>query len=568
MKKILLLSIMIAVLLTSFGFAKSTFPDVAGTKYEDAVTSLNKNGVINGFPDGTFRPQSYVTRAELCKLLVEALDLKQYGNPISSFLDVNYSDWYYEYVKAAVDNGIIIGYNDGTFRPNNNVSYSEMITMLIRAMGEEKHVKNKSDWPNAYITYAKNEGLLVNVSYWDVSMPALRGEVSIALYNMMDLLDEIEDEDDEEDDTLYGFVTSTSKKNNVSYAKIDNKTYTVSSKSDSFTKDTFVVFEKNYKTDEITLVESYSVKDLDGDADIITYASGKTGDQKLKINDNTKYTEYYSSSKNKSYVICVITVSVNSSKAVTMTKHAYKDTIEEIKFGIGDRVVEDTKNKVFLVYQGLDEDDEVSKGKVVETVEYCEITYEWAKGAKVSGVTLPRDTEVEKGDKYTVKVPKDYGDYTFYSTNYSGTITVKKDITIYIDSEYIGDDDDEPYVEPDDEQPFDDTPLIDRLSQLQLEDILQREWYNYMREAFGNDFNDIIIQSMSFRAGSKYNEVKFEVNYKLSPASNEAINRLTIPNGYYDEQSGWVLEKHNVGVLSVDSRNNYDVVNSSVGTGW
>ena len=138
MKKILLLSIMIAVLLTSFGFAKSTFPDVAGTKYEDAVTSLNKNGVINGFPDGTFRPQSYVTRAELCKLLVEALDLKQYGNPISSFLDVNYSDWYYEYVKAAVDNGIIIGYNDGTFRPNNNVSYSEMITMLIRAMGEEK----------------------------------------------------------------------------------------------------------------------------------------------------------------------------------------------------------------------------------------------------------------------------------------------------------------------------------------------------------------------------------------------------------------------------------------------
>jgi hypothetical protein len=208
-----------------------------------------------------------------------------------------------------------------------------------------------------------------------------------------------------------------------------------------------------------------------------------------------------------------------------MTKHAYKDTIEEIKFGIGDRVVEDTKNKVFLVYQGLDEDDEVSKGKVVETVEYCEITYEWAKGAKVSGVTLPRDTEVEKGDKYTVKVPKDYGDYTFYSTNYSGTITVKKDITIYIDSEYIGDDDDEPYVEPDDEQPFDDTPLIDRLSQLQLEDILQREWYNYMREAFGNDFNDIIIQSMSFRAGSKYNEVKFEVNYKLSPASNEAINR-------------------------------------------
>ena len=568
MKKILLLSIMIAVLLTSFGFAKSTFPDVAGTKYEDAVTSLNKNGVINGFPDGTFRPQSYVTRAELCKLLVEALDLKQYGNPISSFPDVNYSDWYYEYVKAAVDNGIIIGYNDGTFRPNNNVSYSEMITMLIRAMGEEKHVKNKSDWPNAYITYAKNEGLLVNVSYWDVSMPALRGEVSIALYNMMDLLDEIEDEDDEEDDTLYGFVTSTSKKNNVSYAKIDNKTYTVSSKSDSFTKDTFVVFEKNYKTDEITLVESYSVKDLDGDADIITYASGKTGDQKLKINDNTKYTEYYSSSKNKSYVICVITVSVNSSNAVTMTKHAYKDTIEEIKFGIGDRVVEDTKNKVFLVYQGLDEDDEVSKGKVVETVEYCEITYEWAKGAKVSGVTLPRDTEVEKGDKYTVKVPKDYGDYTFYSTNYSGTITVKKDITIYIDSEYIGDDDDEPYVEPDDEQPLDDTPLIDKLSQLQLEDILQREWYNYMRESFGNDFNDIIIQSMSFRAGSKYNEVKFEVNYKLSPASNEAINRLTIPNGYYDEQSGWVLEKHNVGVLSVDSRNNYDVVNSSVGTGW
>ena len=104
MKKILFAILVVIVLSFSMSFA--AFSDVAGTKYENAVTVLNNMGIVDGFGDGTFKPQDSVTRAQLCKMLVEGLGLKNQNNVVlTQFSDVNTTLWSYNYIKAAVDNG-------------------------------------------------------------------------------------------------------------------------------------------------------------------------------------------------------------------------------------------------------------------------------------------------------------------------------------------------------------------------------------------------------------------------------------------------------------------------------
>ena len=77
MKKFLLFSFLIISIIFSTSFAATAFDDVAGTKYVSAVEKLTRLEIVNGFPDGTFRPDADVTRAQLCKMLVEGLSLKK-----------------------------------------------------------------------------------------------------------------------------------------------------------------------------------------------------------------------------------------------------------------------------------------------------------------------------------------------------------------------------------------------------------------------------------------------------------------------------------------------------------
>ena len=563
MKKILFITVIVAVLSFSFCFAASKFSDVNGTKYESAVTLLTNNGVIDGFTDGTFRPQSNVTRAQLCKLLVEALQLKRSNNSVlTQFKDVDSSMWFYEYVKIAVDHGIIIGYTDGTFKPNNDVSYAEMFTMIIRAMGKENQITNKSDWPNAYITYAINYGLLSNVAYSGNDNPAIRGEVSIALYNMVNRLE------DETGTTKYGFVDTVSTRNKISYAKINGVTYTVSSKSSSFTEDTYAVFEYNSLSDEIKLIASYGVKDLDAGAEIVTYVTGKTGAQEIKIKGSSKYIDYFTDSnikKFKSYGICVIDVEPNSKNVLEVTKYSNKSTIENVKFEVGDRIIENSKYGVFLVFKGLDEDDEITKGKYSPAVEYAKITYAWDYAQKPAGVSLPKSETVEVGTRYYIQYPSFPG-LEFYAVDYStNSFIVKGNTTIYLGTlDYRDDDDDQGG------HAGSNIPLIDRVSESKLKAAVKTEWQGYIEySAYGSDVDDLRIRNIKIYAGDDKDSIKFGVSYELHPSSSLAINRLTAASGQYDEESGWVIDKYNSGILyAVDDDNDFYIDYSSVGTGW
>ena len=189
MKKISILMVVCIILSLTAVYAASSFSDVVNTKYNDAVEKLVELGVINGFEDNTFKPKNDVTRAQFAKMVVEASKLKASSDlPLSNFSDISNNHWAYNYIKVAVDNDIINGYEDGTFRPDKNVSYAESMAMILRAMKLEEKMTDKS-WPTGYINEAKKVGLLNQVDYTEPNTPANRGETAVSLYNMINIIE-------------------------------------------------------------------------------------------------------------------------------------------------------------------------------------------------------------------------------------------------------------------------------------------------------------------------------------------------------------------------------------------
>ena len=78
-------------------------------------------GIIDGFSDGTFRPYAKITRAQFAKIAVGFFETTREDYQ-GYFTDVDINAWYTEYVEAAARVGLIEGFNDGTFRPNTNIT--------------------------------------------------------------------------------------------------------------------------------------------------------------------------------------------------------------------------------------------------------------------------------------------------------------------------------------------------------------------------------------------------------------------------------------------------------------
>gem|GEM_PF-3137947 len=147
----------------------STFSDLAAThKNRTAIMYLKDRGIINGYSDGTFKPDKTVNRAELLKILVEGKgvtpDANQYGN---CFKDVK-TEWFAPYVCYAKEQGWVTGYSDGNFRPAQTVNKVESLKMLLNSQDVATgtvSVKPFSDvgmgeWFAPYVSKAKELGIL------------------------------------------------------------------------------------------------------------------------------------------------------------------------------------------------------------------------------------------------------------------------------------------------------------------------------------------------------------------------------------------------------------------------
>lgn len=160
------------------------FSDVYDDITKEAVGVLSSIGMISGYPDGTFRPNNTITRAEFTVIATRLAGLKITPGQASVFEDVSNDHWAKDYINLAQANGCISGYGDGTFRPNNNVTIAESMTILINVLGyRNKAVSNESQWPLNYLEVAEEFGLNKNVVYDSYMGGATRGNVSIMTLN-------------------------------------------------------------------------------------------------------------------------------------------------------------------------------------------------------------------------------------------------------------------------------------------------------------------------------------------------------------------------------------------------
>lgn len=112
-------------------YSPRIFSDVAGTDYEQAANTLCTYGMLRGYADGTFRPESGLTRAELCALLTQTMGLRLPESGVT-FSDVSEKSWYAPYVQAAYAAGYVSGVGNGKFDPQGTVTQEQMITVLGR----------------------------------------------------------------------------------------------------------------------------------------------------------------------------------------------------------------------------------------------------------------------------------------------------------------------------------------------------------------------------------------------------------------------------------------------------
>ena len=172
---------MAAALLASAAFASTDVPDT-DSDYE-AITTLTELGIMEGFEDGSFRPDDTITRAEAAKVMVLALS----GEPspgVSPFLDIpeDTEGW----INAAYDLEIINGCSDGTFRPDDPAAYEEAVKMIVRTLGYEPIAAARGGYPTGYLSAASQYHISTG-SGGKPFTPVTRRQFAIMLYNALEV---------------------------------------------------------------------------------------------------------------------------------------------------------------------------------------------------------------------------------------------------------------------------------------------------------------------------------------------------------------------------------------------
>ena len=136
--KIRLLAVAIAIcfgfLLCLPGMAAAGITDINGHWAQAEIEKWVANGLIAGYPDGQFKPDQEITRAEFVALVNRAFE-KLSENATGGFSDVKPADWFYDEVASAKAAGYISGYPDGTFKPYNAITRQEAAVVITKLLG-------------------------------------------------------------------------------------------------------------------------------------------------------------------------------------------------------------------------------------------------------------------------------------------------------------------------------------------------------------------------------------------------------------------------------------------------
>ncbi|CEN83263.1 IdeS/Mac family cysteine endopeptidase [Paraclostridium sordellii] len=168
-KKLISSLSLISILMTPiYAHANPNLNDISGHWAKKEINQFISSGYVNGYEDGTFRPDSSITRAEFVKLVNKYFGFNNKED--IKFSDINTNDWYYNDICIASKAGYINGYEDKTFKPNKTITREEVSKILITIKNKQDNVydklnkypdKNKvSNWAKPYVEGAIEQGYL------------------------------------------------------------------------------------------------------------------------------------------------------------------------------------------------------------------------------------------------------------------------------------------------------------------------------------------------------------------------------------------------------------------------
>ncbi len=171
---------------------KQSYSDVKSTDAcFDAAELLTRLSVMEGYEDKSFKPEEKVTRAEFSKLMINALgenyrkmaeDAKGHD---TIFNDVKAEHWASGYITAAASNGIINGMGDGSFAPDESITYEQAMKMLVCAVGYEHWGVDRGGWPQGYMYWGNQLKIGEGVTDIISSAAVTRGQTAQMIKNVL-----------------------------------------------------------------------------------------------------------------------------------------------------------------------------------------------------------------------------------------------------------------------------------------------------------------------------------------------------------------------------------------------
>ncbi len=191
------------------GSAKHPFKNCGGftdvdeaSQYCEAIQWAKSEGIFQGYPDGSFKANQYINRVEALKVILKALGVNILSSTAENlgFPDVDRFAWYMPFLKTAMSLGIVQGYPDGMFRPNNQVLRVEALVMMLNTAKAKNNIvipsqqygqpyldvinSQSTKWYISYAWFAKSYNLTSNSNYLYPDTPMTRGEMADMLYRL------------------------------------------------------------------------------------------------------------------------------------------------------------------------------------------------------------------------------------------------------------------------------------------------------------------------------------------------------------------------------------------------
>lgn len=186
----LLLSLVMVFSMSTVAFAADDgyFYDISKSKNEDAIEYLYDLGVIEGYGNHKYGPTDTLTRAQACAIIVRAMltDEEIFKDYDDTFVDVNWNEWYREYVDTAYRHSYMHGYGKGYFGPTDQVTYAQFATIITNVLGYDA-TKLSGEWPANVFYIADKLDLFDNTTKTALaSDPITREDAAQMIYNALD----------------------------------------------------------------------------------------------------------------------------------------------------------------------------------------------------------------------------------------------------------------------------------------------------------------------------------------------------------------------------------------------